>query len=150
MARDDDEIARAESQPKMRTSRRRAIEAAKSKDTEGDELIALQAALAVARHEARATRAALEDVRSRTSALDADDEALWRAASALDSELGAFRDDCADLCARADKRQSDDGVVEALATALASIDKDRASFETIDAYVRTACRELSALLHDAA
>ena len=103
---------------------------------------ALNEAVAVARHEARATRAARDEVRRATAALEAEEARFWDDARAQDGAFDVFRERCAGLVSRAARKKDEDRTLDALAETLDKLDVDKAPFAAVDAYVRSVCKQL--------
>lgn len=109
---------------------------------------ALRTAIAAGRAEAGAIRRERDALATLNATLDAREEIFWLESNGFEHEIEAFQDACAHIVQAADKRRRDDAKFRRLASALEQLDPDRASFDAIDAYIRTASRELAATLDD--
>lgn len=104
---------------------------------------ALREAIVAVQAEMSAVRQEREALVGRNRELDSREECLWRETNNFEWELEAFQDACAQLVTATDKRRREDAKFQCLVSALEQVDPDRASFDAVDAYVRTASRELA-------
>jgi len=92
-------------------------------------------------NEAREERRALAEVRAE---LDRRQTALCVESNAFEWHLEAFKDRCAHVAAADEKRKRHRDKLHSLQASLARLDPDKASFKDIDAYLRSAARDLIA------
>jgi len=100
-------------------------------------------ALDRARREARFVGRQLDAARAEARRLEREEGAVLEAARALDGEADAFCEACDEAVGRCARRGRRDKALEVLRRRLAALDVDRAPFERLDAYVRSACERLA-------